>query len=535
MIRKKTYRIPALFFTSILSAALQISAQNLPGTSQGNISYITSQNIYVKFESTEAIENGDTLFILQNEVLVPALVVQHHSSISCLCMPLENHTFQIADIIFVKKKRTKKNSLQETPPESVPEKDISEHVLTSQEKEREENFSGRLSFSSYSNFANTSSADAHRFRYTFSSKADNISNSNLSAETYISFTHKQGQWNLVRENLNNALKIYNLALKYEWNKSATLWAGRKINPVIANVGAIDGLQFEYNFGKIFTGIVAGSRPDFEDYGYNFNLFEYGGYFGQKLKVKNGFVQTSLAVFEQRNNAQVDRRFAYFQHTNSAVKNLHLFSSIELDLYKLENNQPKNTLNLISLYFSVSYRISRRISLSGLYDNRKNVIYYETFRNYADEVLQQASRQGIRFRVNYRPVNYLTFGINAGTRFKKEDPRPTKTLNGYGSCTRIPGINTSVSISGSLMQTGYLDGHIYGVRFTKDIIPGKIFSMLHYRHAEFKYSKSSLKQNIAEIDFSYRLNKKWYWSVNFEITESKNDFYNRLYFSTKYNF
>ncbi|NOR74522.1 MAG: hypothetical protein GQ525_05135, partial [Draconibacterium sp.] len=249
------------------------------------------------------------------------------------------------------------------------------------------------------------------------------------------------------------------------------------------------------------------------------------------------VQTSLAFFEQRNSSNIDRRFTYFQHSNSFIKNINIFTSFELDLYKLENGEPQNTISLTSLYFSIRYRVTRRLSLFGSYDNRKNVIYYETFKNYSDEVLQLASRQGLRFRINYRPINYLNIGINAGTRFRKEDPRPTKTLNSNVTYTRLPWINASLSLSSNLMQTSYLDGQIYGARLSKDIVPGKIYSQLHYRFVNFNYvsSASNLKQNIGEINFSYHFNKKLYLSVNLEATFQEKENYNRVYLNLRRKF
>jgi hypothetical protein len=341
----------------------------------------------------------------------------------------------------------------------------------------------------------------------------------------------------VQANLNGALKVYSLALRYDFSKSASLWAGRKINPKIANVGAVDGIQFQKDWNKLFVGVVAGFRPDYLDYGFNSKLPEYGAYIGQNLKVENGFVQSSLAFFEQRNDGNTDRRFIYFQHSNSFIKSVNIFSSFEVDLYKVENGQPKNTFSLTSLYFSLNYRISRKLSVFGSYDNRKNVIYYETFKNYADAVLQQASRQGLRFRINYRLVNYLMIGVNAGTRFMKNDPRATNTLNGNVTYTKIPLINSSLSMTANLMQTSYLDGQIYGARLSKDIIPGKLFGMLNYRWVQFDYTNTvtQLRQNIAEADLSYQFSKKLYLSVNYEATLQTNENFNRLYLNLRWKF
>jgi hypothetical protein len=368
-------------------------------------------------------------------------------------------------------------------------------------------------------------------------QAQNISNSKLSAETYISFSHKLNEWDVVQENLNKALRVYSLALKYDFNNTTTLWAGRKINPKIANVGAVDGLQFQKSWNDFYVGAVVGSRPDYMDYSFNPNLLEYGAYIGHNTKSENGFAQSSLAFFEQRNQGNTDRRFMYFQHSNTLLKKISVFSSIELDLYKLENGEPQTTVSLTGLYFSLRYRISRQLSFFTSYDNRKNVIYYETFKSYTDEILQQASRQGFRGRVTYRPLKFLNLGADAGTRFREGDARRTNTFRGYATYTRLPLIKASFSISANLMQTGYLDGQVYGARLTKDLAKGKLFAMLNYRMVNFDYvnTSSQLNQHISEIDLAYRFNKKLYLSVNFETTFQEENNYNRVYLNLRRKF
>ncbi len=508
---------------------------------EGEISYITGQSIYVKFVNTQGIENGDTLFIQKENELKPALLVKHHSSISCLCNAIESFNFKVGDKILAKVSQNKKQEIVTISREQTKiGQDVSTQVLTSAETKEPElkgKVSGRLSLSSYSNFSSLSDKNVHRFRYTLSFLGQNISGSKLSAETYISFSHKKNEWEVVQESLNNALKVYSLALRYDFNASTSVWAGRKINPKIANIGAVDGLQFQKSWKDFYVGAVVGTRPDYMDYGFNSDLLEYGGYIGHNSKSKNGFAQSSLAFFEQQNNGNTDRRFMYFQHTNTLVKNVTLFSSCELDLYQLENGEEKNTLSLTGLYFSLRYRASRRLSLFGSYDNRKNVIYYETFRNLTDEILQRASRQGFRARITYRPINYLNLGINTGTRFRDGDPRRTNTLRGYATYTRLPGINASLSLSYNLMQTSYLDGQIYGARLSKDFLKDKLYTTLNYRWVKFDYinTVSQLTQHISEIDLAYRLNKKLYMSVNLEATFQKENRYNRIYFNLRRKF
>ena len=510
---------------------------------EGSVSYISGESIYVKFKSTEGLENGDTLYLIKSEVLIPVLIIIHHSSISCLGNYIGENKLNLSDTVYAK--IVSVNSLTETKHElfEAGEKDISEQVITNSLLKKEtlsfkQNINGRISASSYSNLAGSSGGTSStRMRYTMSLDASNISNSRISVQTYISFAHQLKEWNVVKENIFNALKIYSLAIKYDFNKNSSIWLGRKINPRIANLGAVDGLQFHTAFKDVYFGVVVGSRPDYQDYSFNSKLFEYGAYIGHDSKLKNGFAQSSIAFFEQRNQSKIDRRFVYLQHSNMLTKNLNFFSSSEIDLYSVNDGVPTNKISLTSVYLSLSYRISKGVSIFGSYDARKNVIYYETFKNYADEVLQQATRQGLRFRINLRPFKYFNLSINAGTRFSEADARKTKTLNISATYTQVPIINASLSLNANLMQTNYLDGTIAGVRLSKDLIKGKINTVLQYRYVKFDYinTSSTLNEHIAEIDLSYQMSKKVFLSVNFESTIQQSNNTNRIYLNIRRKF
>ncbi len=527
----------------VIQGRESLNAQSKNSLLNGVVSYITGQNVYVKFTNTQGIENGDTLFVSKNEEMIPALVVVHHSTMSCLCNHIGQSAFKEGDqLVAIAREKKDKVGETSTKENNKIDQDVNEQALLSVNQKKLRNsgksdFSGSLSLSSYSTLANSNGSDSHRFRYKLSMNADRISNSKLSAETYISFTHKAGEWNRVKSNLNDALKIYALALKYDFNKSTSLWAGRRINSKIANVGAVDGIQFQKEWNNFYAGAVVGTRPDYMDYGYNADLLEYGAYVGHHSKFTNGFAQSSLAFFEQRNMGNIDRRFAYFQHSNSVLKNLILFSSVEADLYKLKDGMPTNELSLTGIYVSLNYRASRKLSLFTSYDNRKNVIYYETFRNYSDSVLQKVSRQGLRFRLTYRPIKYLNLGCSAGTRYGEEDPRPNNTYTVNATYTRVPLIDASLTISGNLMQTSYLDGQTIGGRLSRSILNNKLYTSLNYRWVKFDYVNvsSQLKQHISELDLSYYFNKKLYLSVNYEVTfqDAHND--NRLYLNLRKKF
>ena len=108
------------------------------------------------------------------------------------------------------------------------------------------------------------------------------------------------------------------------------------------MGAIDGLQFEKGFGNIRLGAIAGSRPNFQDYGFDFNLLQFGAYVSHVSNKPGNYATTTLGAVQQMNSGKTDRRFVYFQHSSQLAKNLNMFGSFEVDLYENINNEVSNT-------------------------------------------------------------------------------------------------------------------------------------------------------------------------------------------------
>jgi len=529
-----------IFLLLILGSGLK--SQTFDEGKEGTISFITAQNVYVKFESTENIVVGDTLFAIQETKIIPVLIVKDLSSISCVCAPISKKQLSVADKIITRQKIVQ-----------PPKKDIVAIAIvvpvvnplgiktdtTSVKKELptelKQNIKGRISLSSYSNFSNVSDF-SQRMRYTFSLNALNISDSKLSAEAYISFVHKYKEWSEVKDDIFNGLKIYSLSANYAFNKNNNIWFGRKINPMLSNVGAIDGIQYETKFKSITAGVFAGTRPDYMNYSFNANLLQYGGYIGHDYITAKGNMQSSVAFVEQKNNGNTDRRFAYLQHSNSLIKNLFFFGSIEFDLFnKVINTQDStytqdNKPNLSNLYVSLRYKVIKQLSLSLSYSNRQNIVYYETYKSIIDQLLEQSAMQGYMFQVNCHPGKKLSFGANAGYRFSKQDPRPSKNLYSYFTYSNVPWLNASATISATFMETSYINGSIYSLGLSRDLIPGKVYGGIGYRYVNYKFvnNETPLVQNMGEINLTWRLMKKLSCSLNYEGTFEKGRNYNNIY-------
>ncbi len=112
----------------------------------GTVSFVTSSNIYVKFENTKDIAIGDSLKLSSTNTA--CLVVKSKSSSSCVCQVVNDCEIQKGDaVIFVNTPKEKVNT-------TVPKKELLPVVEDADETITDpmykEKIRGRISASSYS-------------------------------------------------------------------------------------------------------------------------------------------------------------------------------------------------------------------------------------------------------------------------------------------------------------------------------------------------------------------------------------------------
>jgi hypothetical protein len=542
----------SIFIISLILSGFSLYGQNTVGFITGKISYISAQNVYVQFVNTHGIEIGDTIFSFKNDTYQPILIVKSKSSISCIATIIGTNTPAVSNQVFVRKR------VEPIPSEVAAQKSkegiaVNDQAIYNAKKGKQQSgtgssISGRVSLSGFIN--NTSDTTINStYRFNFSLNAHHIANSNLSAECDLSLTNR----NTYRPFANlssldsmkllnyrqtfNDVRIYNLSLKYDISKTLSVLFGRRINTNLANIGAIDGLQVENTGKNISFGAVVGSRPNLYTYAISPTLFQYGAYISHQLIEKTGSMQTSVAFFNQTNNMLTDRRFAYIQHSNSLLKNVDFFGSAEVDLFGLQNNHPVTTFNLTGAYLSLRWSSFRNLSLALSYDARKNIYYYETYKNYVDSLLDKETRQGLRFQINYQPFNRLSWGGTAGYRY------PTATanqsLNGYTYLTysQIPFIDASISINATALKTTYMTGMIYGASLSRDFFKGRFYAELSYQNVNYTFATTTqLLENSADLNLSWRITRKLFFSMDLEAMKDTNsNLLGRLFFNLTQRF
>lgn len=514
-----------IFFVTF---SIQLIGQSNDVYEEGVVTFKASDNVYVRFTSTDKMEIGDTIFLKNATELLPCLVITKKSSTSCICESLENCAVSKNDKVIYSKKQIVIISAPTTIPantvDPVLEEQTSEILMPeiTAENNRVQQISGSLSAASYSNLSSLTDGDTHRAVGRMSLNIFNINGSKLSFESYLNYNKNFYERTLEAGTRTSFFNAYNLALTYDVDSSMFITIGRKINRNISSIGPIDGLQVEKNFGHIIAGAVVGFKPDLRQFGFNADLFEYGAYIGHRYATSIVRSTTTIGLLEQTNQFTTDRRYTYLQHSSTYGRKLTLFSSIEIDVFEKLNGVTSTKPRMTNLYTSAQYRFSRKFSLTASYDARKRIIYYETFRTDVERILEDdETRQGVRIRMNASPIKYVNLGVSYGKRFKVDSQEKSDNVNGYLSYSKVPVVGGSISFNGNINQTNYSKSIVYGVRYSRKIINKYLDGNIYYRKYDSEYisSENKTSQTYYGANLTVRLSKTLRLSILGEYSEA----------------
>lgn len=523
-----------------LLALGSLNAQNEPSLVLGEVTFVTSNSVYVRFTSTEQIQIGDTLYVNDPDgFMIPCLFITNKSSTSSVCDRIEGCLVAKGDEVFYRLPQ-KQKTLQKANDLSLKEvrdsitNESSDPLIVSSATDSlaeirkgrfTEKIRGRISAASYSNFSDTY-LDRHRLMTRFSLRAEHIRNSPVSIEAYLNYRNNIDVPAEGASSSEGFFRVYNLAVSYDVDSSFGVTIGRKINYKASSLGAIDGLQAEKYFGSYFVGAIAGFRPDIRTFELNTQLFQYGLYGGFEIRKPKLNMTNTFGLLEQQNAGAVDRRYVYFQHNSSIGRSLYFFGSFEFDLYsKMIGQQAEFNPRLTNLFISARYRFTRWMDLTLSYDSRRRIIFFESLKTDVERLLDDdEARQGIRTRLNIRPIKYMSMGVSYSKRFQSDMQNPSDNINGYISQYRMPWIGGRLAFNFNWNLSSFLNSQIYSVRYNRPIIKKLMDAELYYRNVNYAYvgSKLALKQDFYGTSINLNLGSHWSLSVLYEYSARLND-------------
>ena len=248
----------------------------------GSVTYQSSQYYYVNLGSDQGLKEGDTLFKKSDRLFKPVIQIKFISGRSSAGIVLNGEKLKLKDDVYAVNIKSSADNIR-----SKGLIDISDSVKTIQteneniatdynlkNKSKPSTFRGRFSVQYGTGFSNyTSTGNDQRWRYTFSSDADNIGGSDFSFTNYFNFYYRTSEWNRIKNNMSQNIRVYDFAAKYEFDNSKSALVGRHINQKVSSLGSIDGIQFQKSWNSVYGGLIIGSRPNITDFGLNTKLFE----------------------------------------------------------------------------------------------------------------------------------------------------------------------------------------------------------------------------------------------------------------------
>ncbi|RMA57281.1 hypothetical protein [Ulvibacter antarcticus] len=500
---------------TLFLGASDILAQDDRERLTGTVTFVTSNNVYVRFDTTEDIQIGATLQLNK----VDCLLVSEKSSTSVVCTIINDCEVtkgQTVQYVAAASETIPKEIIEDNVDKSIPAEVIQpKEPYSVKESIYKEKVNGRISAASYNNFSNLRE-NRHRFQSRFSLNADHLSDGKFSLETYIAYRNNYS----VPENYKGRTSIFNVYnLNGTYDVTPSLWVslGRKINRKASTFGANDGLMVEKHFGNFYVGAVGGFRPDFFDYGFNSDLLQYGGYVGIESKTASIYSSTTLGAMEQTNAGATDRRYVFFQHSSTIASDLNLFGSAEMDIFGNTGNETR----LTNLYLSARYRFSRAANFSLSYDSRKRIVYYETFETEIERLLDEdLARQGIRARLNVRPTKIIWAGVSYSSRFQSDDQNKSDNIYGYATLTKIPALGGRLNVSYNANTSRYLKSNIISVRHSRDLLKNYVYADIYFRMADYDYitQDNQYTQNYYGVTLNYRISRSWQFNISGEMSQ-----------------
>ena len=514
-------------FCSLFFHANKLQAQTGNQT-KGVVSFVTSQNVYLKFENTNQINPEDTIFIMVDRKPSPCLKIIQKSSISCLAEIIGDCPVSKDLEVFHKAKpKSESNKIQALKPiEKEKEELIETEDSTSTKNKLLNNLNGRVSLANYNTTNGTNSNNRTVGRVYLNAKE--ILGSKFNFKTYLNF-------NRVNKNINSTstqntqFNLFQFDLTYRDDKGFSAGIGRNINNRFLSVGAVDGLHAEKVFEKFFTGAIVGFKPNPFNYNFSSNLFQAGAYAGI-FHDKNKLSNTTIGFVEQRNSNLTDRRYLFLQHQSNLTAKLNLFASAEADLFSVNlAGVSSSNLNLTSLFTSLSYRATKKLNLVATTDFRRNLILYQSYSdNLPILINNNPLKTGLRLRANYQISKNIYTGFGYNQRIQSDNNNDFYNISGFLSFSRLLGGRLNLNFNQN--QNEFFNYRTYSARYSYLFIHKKLDVSPYFRFNQFGYTKvegKAINQIYTGLDLHYSITKKLSIGTLYEFSKREQSVYNRF--------
>ena len=447
----------AVLLTVSVCLASSAHAQR-DGTAIGELTYVSTEGVYVNAGSEIGLRLGDTLEVRRDGKIIAKVIISNLSTRSAAAVILEQAAAPRAgDRLFA----LSIGVPQTEKPKVVDSKPVREAPRVDRSASR---VRGDVALSNYSHH-DLSGSDLSWSRPGISTRltVEDIGDAGLTFD----FRHRTRLYHRSREiRIGEGTdewshQVYELALRHDREGVTAEWGiGRIIAPYVRGVGFIDGGYYARSLGGHYKiGLAAGTSPSAENSGVDlgrrklglFVAYEAGQYNASRLGL-------SAALSTEYDQSTVSRDFLYLQGTFSHYRRLTTYHSVEVDWNRGWRFEHADSRFKLTNYFgSATFTLHQDASVFVSYDTRRNIRYFEN-RNIPDSLFDSSVNKGIRAGFSLRFSNRISVRATGGIRMRDDFFDDAKNGSVSVRVSRFPARRHALSAYFSYVKTQFTTGY-----------------------------------------------------------------------------
>lgn len=452
-----TPRLLMLLFALCLTLAGSVTAQDNTRI-LGKITYVSAEGVYIDAGTEAGLAIGDTLQIRRAGATIATVVINNISSQSAAAVVLEqSEPIRAGDDLYG-------NATPPSPPKVAPTPTPEREPEPARRSTRGARIRGDISVS---NFLHHDLTDADR-SWSRPGLATRLTIEDIgSAGLRFELRHRTRLYHRSRASFdgqdtdNWSHQVYEFGLFHDAEGVSSEWGiGRVIAPYVRGVGFIDGMYFARSLTDNYkVGFAAGTSPDRENSGLDFNRRKLGAFVAYETGVYRGNRLTLSAAFStEYEKSTVSRDFLYLQGTFAKYGRLTMYHSVEIDLNRdWRYDMTGDRFTVTNYLANATLTVHRSTRLFFSYDNRKNIRYYET-RETPDSLFDETTNQGVRGGINTRLSDRISLRASGGIRFRDDTFDDPITGSFSVRLNRFPGKRQSLAMYLTYVKTQFTTGY-----------------------------------------------------------------------------
>ncbi len=214
--------------------------------------------------------------------------------------------------------------------------------------------------------------------------------------------------------------------------------GRIGSRVTNAAGPFDGVRVSRRSGAgTRIGLFGGFAPEWGNLGFGTEDHVIGADFHFNQRTDSGRVlDMVVAGIGRYSGGEISREYVTMATTWRGTGGLSLLQAAEVDLNRgWRRDAGTSSVVLSSVALSGRYRFSRQLSANIGFDNRDPVRTWES-RSLPDSLFQNAGRKGYRLGVRMRPLRRVTVNLSGSLR---KDDRSDENITSWNARVSAPGV------------------------------------------------------------------------------------------------